>query len=172
MHRAVEAYFSELKEPLFAVLDAARDPLIYASLMECEEPLQSLYEGPKGEELALVVPYLVSLSPQSSFLRTLVRQGWGKSWGIYLTCDRSMDEVRKHLRRLLLVKTESGKQILFRYYDPRVLRVFLPTCTREELENFFGPIASFTFEGDDDQVLVRAGLNSRKLSSSQIDLSE
>ena len=33
-------------------------------------------------------------------------------------------------------------------HDPRVLRVFLPTCTPDELSDFFGPIGSFLVESD------------------------
>jgi hypothetical protein len=36
--------------------------------------------------------------------------------------------------------------MLFRYYDPRVLRSYLPTCTPEELAQVFGPIHSFVME--------------------------
>ena len=41
-----------------------------------------------------------------------------------------------------------GKDMYFRLYDPRVLRVFLPTCTPDELTDFFGPIGTFLIESD------------------------
>jgi len=44
------------------------------------------------------------------------------------------------------VQDAKGKDMYFRFYDPRVLRVFLPTCTPEELSDFFGPIAGFLIE--------------------------
>ncbi len=132
--------------PLFAILDAARDPLVLARLCECNEEHQSLYEGPKGERLAAAAPYLVSLPPQSPFLETLVRDGWGKSWGVYLTCDQPFKDVRRHLRRFLTVELEGGKKVLFRFYDPRVLRVFLPTCNADELAKFHGPVGAYIME--------------------------
>lgn len=154
--------------PLFAILDAARDPLVLVRLHECKEEYQSLYEGPKGERLAAAAPYLVSLPPRSSFLETLVRDGWGKSWGIYLTCDRPFAEVRKHLRRFLTVELEGGKRVLFRFYDPRVLRVFLPTCNAEELAEFSGPVRSFLTVGDDDAFLLQFGFDGRSLKREEI----
>lgn len=45
--------------------------------------------------------------------------------------------------------------MLFRYYDPRVLRVFLPTCNKEELTNFFGPIQAFVLEDTEEDTLIR-----------------
>jgi hypothetical protein len=142
-------------EPLFAVLDAARDPVILALLRSCKEEHQSLYEGPKGEQLGACAPYLVRLDPQGSFLETLVQDGWGKSWGVFLTSPQPFKEVRKHLRRFLEVKLPDAKEVYFRYYDPRVLRVYLPTCTRDEWRAFAGPITSYFVEGDKPEVLLR-----------------
>jgi hypothetical protein len=53
------------------------------------------------------------------------------------------------------VKTEDGKELYFRFYDPRVLRVFLPTCSPRETTGFFGPIKSFLLEDDPPQTLLR-----------------
>src|SRR5262249_7166305 len=74
------------QEPPVAQLDAARDDLVYARLLHCGQEFQSLYEGPKGEALAEVGPFLVGLPKRAPFLETLVREGWGNSWGVYLTC--------------------------------------------------------------------------------------
>jgi Domain of unknown function (DUF4123)/Inner membrane component of T3SS, cytoplasmic domain len=134
------------QDPLFAILDAARDPLVLVRLMGSGERYQSLYEGPKGERLAAAAPYLVALPRGSPFLEVLVRDGWGNSWGVYLTCLEPFEAIRKHLRRFLTVRTEAGKELLFRYYDPRVLRMFLPTCTVAELAEFFGPIRCYLIE--------------------------
>jgi hypothetical protein len=130
-------------------VDAARDPAVYPLLLGCKEEHQSLYEGPKGEKLALVAPHLVGLPAGSPFLPALVEQGWGKSWAVFLTSAAPAADVRKHLRRFLLVRTEAGKEMYFRFYDPRVLRVYLPTCTPEELAQFYGPITRYLLEDGD-----------------------
>ena len=49
-------------QPLYAVLDAARDIKILAVLMESKEEHQSLYEGVQGAQLSQVAPYLVRLT--------------------------------------------------------------------------------------------------------------
>src|SRR5262249_21307548 len=74
------SFFSGAPEPLFALLDAARDPQILGLLQESREEYRSLYEGFRGELLAAYAPYLVRLSARSRFLEKLVRQGWGRSW--------------------------------------------------------------------------------------------
>jgi pSer/pThr/pTyr-binding forkhead associated (FHA) protein len=152
--RVLDTLRSE-KEPLFALLDAARDDLVYARLLHCGEEHQSLYEGPKGEALAEVGPFLVRVPRNSPFLETLVREGWGQSWGVYLTCALPFKEVRRHLRHFLLARVPGGKEVYFRFYDPRVLRIYLPTCRPEELRQFFGPIHAFLMESQDPGLCLR-----------------
>lgn len=150
------------KRPLFAILDAARDPLVFLRIHECPDRKESLYEGERAAELAFVAPWLIELPHSSTFLERLVGEGWGESWGVFLTCDRPFVEVRKHLRRFLTVELEGGDNVLFRFYDPRVLRVFLPTCDPRQRAEFFGPISRYIAEGDDpDEALEFASAGDR-----------
>lgn len=132
---------------LYALLDAARDERILRLLKRSSEEYASLYEGPEGEELAEVAPYLVRLEPDSPLLQQLLEKGWGNAWGVYLFSEAPFPEVRRHFRHFLKVQTEEGKQLHFRFYDPRVLRVFLPTCRPGELRELFGPVTRFVMEG-------------------------
>jgi hypothetical protein len=140
-------------QPLFAILDAARDIRILALLVTYKEECLSLYEGVEGAKLAQVAPYLVRLTSDSKLLEALVNEGWGKSWGVYLTCAGDFQEIRRHLRHFLQVKLPDGEQVYFRFYDPRVMRVFLPTCTAEEATQFFGPIQRYVLEGEEPDQL-------------------
>ena len=54
-----------------------------------------------------------------------------------------------------LVQTEDGKQLYFRFYDPRVLRLYLPTCTPEEVRRSFGPVGCYLLEDEDPKTLLR-----------------
>lgn len=148
------ALLQTLPEPLFALLDAARDPSILPLLKESHEEYQSLYEGTKGKELAEWAPYLVRITSTTRSLENLIRNGWGKSWGVFLTSSEPFREVRKQLRRFLEVQWPDGSKVYFRYYDPRVLRVFLPTCTPEEKTEFFGPIKQYVMEGPEPNELL------------------
>jgi hypothetical protein len=142
-------------QPLYAVLDAARDIRILALLLHHKEECQSLYEGRQGLELAQVAPYLVRLQKDSPLLEVLVKEGWGKSWGVYLTSPSDLHEIRRHLRHFLEVKLPSGEQVYFRFYDPRVMRTFLPTCTPEDTTQFFGPIQNYLVEDENPKKLFR-----------------
>jgi Domain of unknown function (DUF4123) len=141
--------------PLYAVLDAARSPDVLRALRASGQNYVSLYEGEKGEAYASVAPYLVALPPENDFLPRLLEVSWGRSWGIYLTCHASMPDLRRHLRRFLMVSDETGRRLVFRYYDPRVLRVFLPACAPAEAGEFLGFIRSFLVETEDPGSLAR-----------------
>lgn len=154
LHDGVLEFLRSRKAPLYAILDAARDPLVYLRIHECEEQKQSLHEGPQAAELAFVAPYLIALPKASPFLARLVREGWGESWGVYLTSEQPFETVRKHLRRFLTVELEGGKSVLFRFYDPRVLRLFPTTCTPQERAEFFGPISRYFVEADSQGVAL------------------
>ncbi len=42
----------------------------------------------------------------------------------------------------------------FRFYDPRVLRIFLPTCDRSQILEFFGPVKIFICEDEDPEHIL------------------
>jgi hypothetical protein len=134
-------------QPVLAVLDGAREDRLPAFLQAYSVEHVSLYEG--GNELKDVAPYLALLPKTSTLWPMLMKEGWGKSWGIYLNSDADLAAVRDHLRRILTLKDEDGRLLYFRFYDPRVLRVFIPTCTPEESTALFGPISRFVMEGED-----------------------
>ena len=157
-------------QPLYAVLDAARDIKILALLMQTKEEHQSLYEGVEGAKLSQVAPYLVKLGKDSLLLSSLLLEGWGNNWGVYLTCTSDFPEVRRHLRHFLEVQLPDGKQVYFRFYDPRVLRVFLPTCTAEEANRFFGPIKQYLMEDEKPDKLLRFSDTGRGADKQLIEL--
>ena len=136
-------------QPLYALLDASREPSVLKVILESKEEYQSLYEGAQGAQLAHFAPYLIRVPQKSALLDTLVHQAWSKSWGVFLTSDTPLKDLRTHFRHFLTVKLPDGTQVYFRYYDPRVLRLFLPTCLPEETTQFFGPVKHFLMEADD-----------------------
>lgn len=141
--------------PLYAILDAARSERVLQLLRESVEEYRSLYEGPQGDVLADVAPYLVSLPDKDSWLlEALVQEGWGADWGVYLTSAQPLVEVRRHLRKLLMVEAEGGEgRLYFRFYDPRVLGPFLSTCPEETRQAFFGAIERFLLSGPSGEVV-------------------
>jgi hypothetical protein len=129
---------------LFAVLDAARDTRIPTFLQSQSGQFRSLFEGEKAQEYARVAPYLLLLS--TAACEQLIPLSWHLSWGIYIHSPMTAEEVQHHLRNFLIAETPDEKRVLFRFYDPRVLRVYLSTCNPQEVASFFGNNYSFVME--------------------------
>jgi hypothetical protein len=73
---------------------------------------------------------------------------------VFFRSETSMKNLRTHLRGFLRVTDERGRKLIFRYYDPRVLRVYLPTCNKNELRTIFGPIDQFAMEAEDPGIAL------------------
>jgi len=147
---------------VWAILDAARDERIYPELRLSRLELIALYAGKLPDSLQRAAPYLIELAPNYSFTRPLLEMGWGQSWGVFLRVEDARN-LRHHLRGFLRVQDESGHRLVFRYYDPRVLRTYLPTCLPQELATVFGPISRYLLEDDTGEALIEFGFDGRKL---------
>ena len=141
---------------VYALLDGARDPRIVPMLLASGMEYQSLYIGTLRPRLAAAAPYLAAVrrDQQGSLGSRVIDAGWGSSWGIYVESVETMTTMHRHFRRLLRVRDEQGRNLVFRYYDPRVLRLYLPTCTAGELRTFFGPVHRFVCESEDPSVAL------------------
>ena len=138
----------------FALLDAARDDAVYPAILAADCDWCCLYRGDAAVTMADVAPYLVTLDPASRFTPWLLEKAWGNAWGVFLTASVKMDALRAHFRRFVMVQLPDGRSVYFRFYDPRVLRVYLPTCTEEERTTLFGPVERFVMEGEEGETLV------------------
>jgi Domain of unknown function (DUF4123) len=141
-------------EKLFGVLDGARSTKVFAAVDGSHQDKYCLYSGQKrwpGDDLSWnligIAPYLVELEKTDDLTHYLLRHGWGEHWGIFCRSEASITTLRTHFRGLLLVRTELDRKLLFRFYDPRVLRHYLPSCTASELRAVFGPVTAFILPG-------------------------
>ena len=77
------------------------------------------------------------------------------------------------LEMVLLVRAadarrrRDGTPLYFRYYDPRVLRSFLPTCSPAQLKQMFGPVDAFLAESEAADAVTIYRLNGEELSAVQ-----
>lgn len=137
--------------PDFLILDAARMEDNLETAIQLNQDYDSLYRGREEEDLAEVAPYLFSFNADTDFSTWIRNCGWGNSWGIFVGSKANFEELYQHFQKLLIVTNEDGHELYFRFYDPRVLRVFLPTCDLEQLIEFFGPADSFFMEDENPE---------------------
>jgi hypothetical protein len=161
-----EKIFAEEALNLYAVLDGASVPGLLEKLYGLEPEYSCLYRGELSPDLESVAPHLVRLDPDAEFTYWLTEEGWGEHWGVFAAADADLLTVRRHFRNLLRVYDSNNQPLLFRYYDPRVLRVFLPTCNAGELASMFGPVASYLLE-DEAGALLRFHFEGGQLQKSR-----
>lgn len=139
---------------VFAIVDGASAPELLGQLDEHRPEYECLYRGELTPDLAYVAPYLIQLEMESEFAEWLMEQGWGRHCGIYAISAADLRTLRRHFRTFLMVHSEDGKPLYFRYYDPRVMRVYLPSCNAGELAAMFGPVVRYVLEGEDPETLL------------------
>jgi len=155
---------------VFAILDGASVEDLLDMLYEHYPEFVCLYRGELEPDIAEVAPYLVRLEQNTPVTDWLLTRGWGKHWGIFMTAPTDLTALRQHFRRFLTVHDSEGTPMLFRYYDPRVLRVYLPTCNTQELVTMFGPVLRFVAEGKGPEELLQFHLSNGALVQEQQNL--
>jgi len=152
LKKIYQELFSIPKTRVYAVLDGASIENLLLSLDEHKPDYFCLYQGNLPQDVEETAPYLVHLEKDSSFTKWVL-ENWGNHWGIFAVSREKTKAMRKHFRSLIMVKDPDGKRLFFRYYDPRVLKIYLPTCNEDELENVYGPVICYIQEGDADTLL-------------------
>jgi len=167
--------------PLYAVVDAARDPSLPQLLGAPALRSQPLFASEPAGGPAGHAPYLVELGQASSlseradahaFLETFLLSGWGKSWGISLTSLSSFDDLAVHFRGFVLAQTQGERPFHLRLYDPRVLRAFLPTCEPQEFAAIFGPVVSYLIESERPDTMLAISQGADGLITARVSLAE
>ena len=153
---------------LYAILDGARDPRIVPRIRASGVAARCLFDGELHPSLAAAAPYLVALEPDAPFSAALIADGWDTAWGVWLTSTASLAALHHHFRRFLRVLDADGRPLMFRYYDPRVLAVYLPTCSAAELEFVFGPVQDYLLRhGAMDRAVQRSAADGALVTSTR-----
>ena len=164
--------FAEQDSHVYVVLDGASVAKLPQVLWKHKPESICLYRGELEPDLAAAAPYLVELKHDAPFTQWVLQEGWGNHWGIFAQSSADFRSMRKHFRTFLMVKDSDGNSIYFRYYDPRVLLAFLPTCNGQEMKVLFGPIDSYLMESADGNQIMRFSCAESSLKRQSIRLLE
>ena len=159
--------FSETTR-LYCILDGASVEDLPMRLYETNTPNYCLFRGELEPDVLYAAPYVAMLLPGSSFSEWVFKESPGNHWGIFAHCRYSLKEMRRHCRALINVYDEKGNPMIFRYYDPRVLRKFLPTCTNNEIVTLFGKIETLFAETEDGNTLTAYRLENDVLKQTDL----
>jgi hypothetical protein len=171
-HSEVLRVLRSRQQPLYALLDAARAPAVPALLTDSGERHECLYSGGVAQELAEYAPYLVQLDKNGALVPRLVEAGWDDAWGYYLISESSFERLRTHLRKFLLVKLEDGREVYFRFYDPRVIRAFLHVATLQQAAKLLEEVSGVICAGNEPDTLLTFHMAGNRLVRNQIPLGQ
>lgn len=170
MKQQLEKYLFRKETHTYAILDGASIPDLPIKLYEMAPANLCLYRGELSPDLVYAAPYLVHLFPGTPFTDWLLTECWGKHWGIFAQSPWSLSRMHKHFRLLVTVYDDTGKPMLFRFYDPRVLLTFLKSCNEEELEILFGKVRYYFAELTEEIQLLRFNFTNHKLKEAKLKL--
>jgi hypothetical protein len=138
---------------LYGIVDTAQDDRLYEWVKATPEHA-CLFAGKLDPVLERASPFILNLDKAPSFLARWDTEGRGKNWGIRCFSERPLVAVRRHFRHFLQAKLPDGRVVLFRFYDPRVWTVFLPTCKSPHVEAWFDHVEEYVAEIDAFQTVV------------------
>ncbi len=164
----LDRHLTSSSPPLYGVLDGSSVPDLPTRLYESRLPNHCLFQGDLDPDLAHVAPYLVFLPPNHEFTEWVFSEGFGDDWGVFIHSHHSLIEMRRHFRSLTNVYGKNGSSMIFRFYDPRVLRQYLPTCTPDELQEFFGGVERIFAETEEGDGLISFELENNVLKQTEL----
>lgn len=136
---------------VYAVIDGAQCTELRFKLYHWQQVGHSienccLWSGKLEPDLEEVAPYLVKLQPDCPFTDWLIREGWDNHWNVFVESELEFKALRKQVRKLLLVKSQEGETLVFRFYDPRVMSIFAPTCEAEQAAELFENLVFISYQ--------------------------
>jgi hypothetical protein len=128
--------------PNYIVIDSARIGISIKDILALSNKKDSLFSGKSKYDLEFVAPYLCQFDKGSKLFNWVSENHENRDKLIFLYSAAPFEVLLAHLKKFIIV-TASEEQFYFRFYDPQVIQIFLPTCTSEQLRIFFGPVQFF-----------------------------
>ena len=159
-----------MKEKYY-IIDAARYPLVLTPDEELPKDVIPLLLKTKDKTSYALGPFLLSEESAKEV------DNWFYTEDLYdivcFTCeDLTINSFAIWCRDMFNVVTDDGHEYFFRYYDSRVLKVFLPTCNEEQVETFFRACSSISTYSEDFTKAIRYSAPQNVLKVEELDIDE
>nr|WP_321272187.1 DUF4123 domain-containing protein [uncultured Tolumonas sp.] len=129
---------------IYALIDPLADnqPLHYWYRHASDTEAWPLYGGTEFTDAILHGPWLLPLAQLADWQTWWQEQERaGQAQGVLIASPYLVEQLVRHWQNLLIAGLD-GEEVLFRYYDPRVLAPMLATYTETEICQFLGPTTS------------------------------
>lgn len=128
----------------YAIVDGAGLPELQQMAMHFDARIHCLLPGEQTPLTRRRAPHLVPLSSPADAMTCWLLGCFGeRPVGICCESSRGRHLVQVQLRRLLTVRTPEGRGVFFRYFDPQVFALLVPTFDQQQLRELFGPVQAW-----------------------------
>lgn len=140
----------------YLLLDGAQIDDLLAQLYRLEEAPQPhlLYRQTRYQALADTGPVLIRLAADSRLERHF-DDHWRARGGLWLESDADEASLVEHLRSLVHALVQGETTVLLRYYDPRIMRHWLPELAEAERDRLMGPVRRIRLADADPEAAPR-----------------
>lgn len=157
IRRLEELLFANKELNTYAIIDAAKEGSIPYFLEGMKATFGSLLQGNDAKKLAEVAPYIVLLEKCSDVSQWYMEKLYGNSVGFALKTNLGIESLTQFWARKVKTRIPGTEEKgFFRYYDPSVLREYLPILEEDnELIEFMGTTNSILVETQNhEQIFV------------------
>jgi hypothetical protein len=163
-------YFADGDLLTYMIIDGASVAALIDHLYDDEPDFSCLLKGMLEPDMQEVAPYIVQLRDGEPFTEWVLASALGRHWGIVLCTSLDLRTLDRRYRKLLRVRGPDGEPLFFRFYDPRVLRTFLPTCEEDDLDIWFDGVRHYYAEAPEEGALLRFTSNGQGVQCEHLPL--
>lgn len=145
---------------LYAVIDACGHEMEipgWAAKLGGDQTI-CLFDGQAGETAGLYAPYIFKVD--ATVRDVVLPRVWDDAgWGFFFITNTedasvSLHSLRRHFKRWLRVGISENPNVLFRFYDPRILNGWLRALDNIQRTLFMGPMQSVVTAGANNATQV------------------
>lgn len=148
----------------YAIVCGASAPGLLRQAMRFDARLHPLLKGELDDATRRMSPYLIPLGDDGDAMtRWLLRRIGRRPIGVFCEADCGRQLLLEQVRRLLTVRTPEGDDVMFRFYDPTVFSVLVPSFNRKQLMEIFGPALAWSHLDYEHRCRTRYSLRNKRL---------
>lgn len=157
---------------VYAVLDGAVVKQLPDYFEDRDAPFACLFPGETDPLVLTRAPWLVRIEQGGEIMAWILQEGWARNWGMFAVVphETPFDAVLDHFRKFLQVRLPDERLVFFRFYDPRVQRLFLPSCDAAQAAECFALPIAWTCESDGGDALLVHTADAGAVDTSRVPL--
>lgn len=134
----------------YAIIDSTHRPHFHERLETFQVPYMSLFEGHAESRLIDIAPLLMKCDEAvmvdgMGVLRHVIKLAQERPAVSFVESALDLEELARHLRAFHLVKLPGRKEMVMRWYDTRILPVWMDILTEAQRAGFLVGIDCWTY---------------------------